>query len=223
MTASSLSLPSLSPNSSVPVGDVPLTFREFAMAERAPLSDIVREVFQFLRENKEHVVLFGAHAVNLYATPPRMTEDVDVMTDLDAERVAEEIKSRLSKRFHIAVRVRRATDVGFRVYQLQEPKNRHLVDVRSMNEDVAVREVSGVRVVEIADLVAMKVASYSSRSNKPKGLTDRVDLERLLNSHPELRQVGAAVEDALVRLGHPGLIGAWQSILSNPLELDDDE
>ncbi len=59
-----------------------------------------------------------------------MTQDVDILSTRAAE-LAEEIRRFLNDRFKIAARVREVRDgLGHRVFQLQKPKNRHLVDVR---------------------------------------------------------------------------------------------
>lgn len=204
------------------LGDQPLTLCEFVVAEALPLSEITRAVFEFLRANKKHAVLFGAHAVNLYADPPRMTYDVDVMTDLDAETMAESLRAHLAAKFHIAVRVRKA-ERGFRVYQVQKTGNRHLVDVRGITPRVNIRDFKGIHVIDPVDLVAMKVISLKARANRPKGLTDRVDLERLLVARPELREDPLLVVEALGRLGHEELVDAWYELASHPMEADEDD
>lgn len=202
--------------------ELSLTPSEYIMAESATLAAISSEVFDFLREQGKHVILFGAHAVNVYATPPRMTSDVDVMTDLDAGSVAEDIRARLARKFHIAVRVRKVKEEGYRVYQIQKDGNRHLVDVRAVTTDVHYRPVSGLNVIEVEDLVAMKVIAVSARGNKPKGLTDRADLERLLVAHPKLR-LDDRVQEALTRFGREDLLAAWKEIADNPMEQDDED
>ena len=108
-------------------GDGSLTFREFAMREPLPLATIHDAVLEFLR-GRTDAVLFGAHAVNAYVDEARMTQDVDILSPR-AEELAEELRTYLSQRFQIAVRVRTVADgLGHRLYQLRKPKNRHLVD-----------------------------------------------------------------------------------------------
>ena len=110
-------------------GDGSLTFREFAMREPLPLATIQDAVLEFLR-NRSDAVLFGAQAVNAYVDEPRMTQDVDIAS-LRAPELAEELRVFLNQRFHIAVRVRDIRDgLGYRLYQVQKPRNRHLVDLR---------------------------------------------------------------------------------------------
>lgn len=111
--------------------DRSLTFREFAMKEAVPLSEIQQFVLEFLCD-REDAAVFGAQAVNAYVDEPRMSQEVDILT-LNAERLAEEIRAGLNAKFNIAVRVRTVpSGLGYRVYQLQKPNNRHLVDIRSV-------------------------------------------------------------------------------------------
>jgi len=111
------------------LGDGSLTFQEFIMREPVPLATIHDSVLEFLR-GRDDAVLFGALAVNAYVEEPRMTQDVDVLSPR-AAALAEELRAHLRKRFHVAVRVRElAAGRGYRLFQVQKPKNRHLVDVR---------------------------------------------------------------------------------------------
>src|SRR5688500_10312432 len=110
-------------------GDGSLTLREFAMNEPLPLATIHEAVLNFLR-HREDAALFGAQAVNAYVEEPRMTQHVDILS-VRAAALAEELRAHLADTFKIAVRVREvAAGRGFRIYQLRQPKNRHLADVR---------------------------------------------------------------------------------------------
>src|SRR3984885_3525667 len=110
-------------------GDGSLSLREFAMREPLPLATIHDAVLEFLRD-RDDAVLYGAQAVNAYVDQPRMTQDVDIASPRAAE-LAEELRQYLNQRFHIATRVREFKEgIGYRIYQVQKPKNRHLVDVR---------------------------------------------------------------------------------------------
>ena len=114
-------------------GDGSLTFREFMTRQPLPLATIHDAVLEFLR-GWDDAVLYGAQAVNAYVKESRMTQDVDIASNR-AEELAEEIRKFLNQRFHIAVRVRRVRDgLGFRIYQVRKPENRHLVDVRPVTE-----------------------------------------------------------------------------------------
>lgn len=98
--------------------------------EALPLATIFDEVLSFLAL-REDAVVFGAHAVNAYCEPARMTAAIDVLST-DTAKLSDDLRALLSGRFGIAVRVREVKEGGFRVYQLRKPKNRHLVDVRQV-------------------------------------------------------------------------------------------
>jgi hypothetical protein len=85
-----------------------LTFQEFAMRETLPLSKIQEAILEFLQGRKD-AVLFGAQAVNAYVGEPRMTQDVDLLSNR-ADELAEELREFLSDKFHIAVRIRKVAD-----------------------------------------------------------------------------------------------------------------
>jgi hypothetical protein len=74
------------------LADAPLTLREFMSHEKLPLASIFRELFLFLRD-RDDAVLFGAHAVNVYCEPARMTQAIDVMST-DATELAEAVRAR---------------------------------------------------------------------------------------------------------------------------------
>src|SRR5262249_10681263 len=160
-------------------GDGSLTFREFVMREPVPLAAIHDAVLEFLRD-RDDAVLYGAQAVNAYVDEPRMTQDVDIAS-IRGEELASELRTFLNKRFHIAVRVRDIREgLGYRVYQVQKPKNRHLVDVRPVDALPPAKRVRKVLVVTPPELIANKVISMTDRKHKAKGLIDQADLYRLL-------------------------------------------
>src|SRR5665213_4072922 len=76
---------------------------------------------------------------------------------------------------------------GFRIYQVRQPKNRHLVDVRLVNEFPPTQMIADVRVLSPEELIAQKVMSYTHRRGQPKGGTDWRDLAVLLLSFPQLK------------------------------------
>ena len=171
--------------------DATLTLREFVMHEKVPLASVFREVFAYLAGRRD-IAVFGAHAVNAYCGGERMTEDVDILST-HADVVAEEIRELLASRFHIAVRVRSVADGnGLRVYQIQKPKPRHLVDIRKVRTLPATRVMSRVNVILPGELVAMKAISVAAREKRVKGLTDRADLHRLIDRFPEFGHTGSA-------------------------------
>jgi Nucleotidyl transferase AbiEii toxin, Type IV TA system len=197
--------------------DMPISLRE--TVERPSLAEIAQVVFDFLRTRRD-AVLFGAYAVNAYVEPPRMTEDVDVMST-DAAQLADDLRNLLADRFHTAVRVRElAGGRGFRVYQLRQPRNRHLVDVRHVEGLPLSRRVEGVSVVSPPELFILKLESYVARRRKPKGITDKVDIVRMLQAFPEFPDRGPVAQ---LLKGEPKAVrDALDEILSEGYEPDDD-
>lgn len=170
-----------------------LTFQEFIMREQLPLASIQNAVLEFLG-GRDDIVLFGAQAVNAYVVEPRMTQDIDLLSPRASE-IAQELRNYLSDRFHIAVHVREVGDGrGYRLYQVQKPNNRHLVDIRQVETLPETQEIAGVQVMAPADLIASKVISYYQRQGKPKSGTDWRDLAMLLLAFPELKTSAILVQ-----------------------------
>ncbi len=206
------------------LADAPLTFREFAMQEPLPLATIFRSIFEFLRERSD-VVLVGAHAVNTYCEVERMTQDVDLLA-LDAPGVAEALRKTLLEKFHVAVRVREVSlNEAYRIYQVRDPKNRHLVDLRQVASLPPFRTPEGVQLVAPEPLVALKVLALHSRGKKPKGGTDLVDLRRLMLALPHLQDgEGSAVASILSSMGAAGeVLELWRTLATSTIEADDDD
>src|SRR5438270_4721462 len=136
-----------------------LTFQEFAMREQLPLATIHDAVIEFLR-GRDDAVVFGAQAVNAYVSEPRMSQDIDVVSTRSNE-LAEELGEYLSERFHIAVRVLViGAGKGYRLFQIQKPRNRHLVDVRKTHSLPQTERIEDVLVMSPPELIAHKVISY---------------------------------------------------------------
>jgi len=156
------------------------------MREPLPLATVHEAVLEFVR-GRDDVVVFGATAVNAYVSEPRMTQDIDLMSTRATE-LAEELRSFLGERFHIAIRVRVIGDgKGYRVFQIRKEGNRHLVDLRPVATLPQAELIDGVRVVTAAELIARKVISLHSRRGQPKSGTDWRDLALLLLTFPELK------------------------------------
>jgi len=153
-----------------------------------------------------------------------MTQDVDVLSTRAAE-LAEEIRRDLAQRFHIAVRVREVkVELGFRVYQLQKEKTRHLVDVRAVEKPPPSRRVGNLAVLTPEALVAAKVVALQQRRGKPKAGTDWRDIAVLLLKFPDLKSEGSPVETELRALGaSQEVFGAWREIVRDPISPDVDE
>jgi hypothetical protein len=206
-------------------GDGALSFQEFVMGEPLPLATIHNAVLEFLR-GRDDAVLFGAQAVNAYVEEPRMTQDVDILSPRAVE-LAEELREYLNQRFHIAVRVREIREgLGYRLYQVQKPKNRHLVDVRPVAVLPPAQRVEEVLVVTPAELVAGKVLAYHHRRNQPKSFTDLRDLALLLLRFPELKEMAGPVRERLLAAGaDEAILATWQEVVSREIlpEEEDEE
>ena len=204
-------------------GDGGLTFREFAMREALPLSTIHDAVLDFLR-GRDDAVLFGAQAVNAYVDEPRMTQDVDIQSSRASE-LAGELRDHLSRIFQIAVREREVGGgQGFRLYQLQKPKNRHLVDIRRADPLPPSQRVQDVLVVSPPELIAEKVAAFVVRRGSPKSFTDRRDLAILLLTFPELKSEAGPVLDRLrANSADPTALAAWSELVAEEIRAEDED
>jgi hypothetical protein len=204
-------------------GDGALTFREFAMGEPHPLAVIHDAVLEFLR-GRDDAVLYGAQAVNAYVTESRMTQDVDIASTR-APELAEELRKFLNQRFHIAVRVRKVREgLGYRIYQVRKPENRHLIDIRPVDELPPAQRVKKVLVVTPPELIAHKVMSMVSRRKKPKGLIDQADLARVLLTFPELKEEEGPVAERLRAAGaDETVMAAWKDLVAQEILPEDED
>jgi hypothetical protein len=204
-------------------GDGALTFREFFMREPLPLATVHAAVLEFLR-GRSDAVLFGAQAVNAYVEEPRMTQDVDILSPRAGE-LAEELRTYLSERFQIAVRVRSVRGgIGYRIYQLRKPKNRHLADIRQVSRLPSHERLEDVAVLAPAELIAAKVVSMVSRPKTAKGMMDQADLRRLLLVFPELRtEIGPVAETLHASAASEAALSAWKELLSQEILPEDED
>jgi len=193
------------------------------MREPLPLAKVHDAILNFLR-NRDDAVLFGAQAVNAYVDEPRMTQDVDILSTR-AKALAEELRTHLVDTFKIAARVREvASGQGFRIYQLREPKNRHLAGVRQIDTFPPTQLVAEVRVPTPEELIAQKVISLRTRSNQPKGDTDRRDLKLLLLTYPHLKTESGPVEGRLRAAGaDESALTQWRQLAARPIDAGDDD
>jgi hypothetical protein len=200
-----------------------LTLREFAMQEPLPLATVHGAILEFL-QNRKDAVVFGAQAVNAYVEEPRMTQDVDILSTA-AEALANELREWLNTKFNIAVRVRTvAGGVGFRVYQLSEPKNRHLADIRQVASVPPSQEIGGVLVPVIEELVAQKVIAYTRRKGQPKSGTDWRDIAELLLAEPTLKQLSGSVNDRLIAAqAEQNVLDEWGRIVATEIAVANDD
>jgi hypothetical protein len=204
-------------------GDGSLTLREFAMREPLPLARIQEAVLEFLRHRSD-AVLFGAQAVNAYVDEPRMTQDVDILSPRAAE-LAEELRAHLGELFHVAVRVRVvAGGKGFRIFQLREPKNRHLAEVRQASEEIPTRLVADIRVPIPEELIAQKMIALTRRRGQPKSDSDLRDVKLLLLAFPALQKEEGAVRERLIAAGaEAAVMATWEQLARTVIQPPADE
>ncbi len=193
------------------------------MREPLPLATLHEAVLEFLR-GRDDVVVFGATAVNAYVPEPRMTQDIDLMSTRAAE-LAEEVRTHLSERFHIAVRVRMIGEgKGYRVFQMRKEGNRHLVDIRTVTILPKSELIDGVQIVSAAELIARKVISFYSRRGQPKSGTDWRDLALLLLTFPELKTESGVVAEILNSLGATeNELQTWNEVVRQEISEPDDD
>jgi len=204
-------------------GDGSLTFREFIMREPHPLAVIQDAVLEFLR-GREDAVLYGAQAVNAYVKESRMTQDVDIASTRALE-LAEELKDYLNRKFHIAIRVRMVREgLGYRIYQVRKPENRHLIDIRPVDELPPHQRVKKVLVVTPPELIAGKISALTRRRGKPKAGTDWRDLANLLLTFPELKQEEGPVAERLRAAGaDETIMAAWKDVVAQEILPEDED
>ncbi len=190
------------------------------MGEPLPLSNIHGAVLEFL-QGRDDVVLFGAQAVNAYVSEPRMTQDVDLLS-VNAKDFAEELRAHLGDKFHIAIRVREIGDgKGFRIYQTRKEGNRHLVDVRPVENFPETETVENIKILSPRELIASKVISFHSRKGKPKSGTDWRDLAVLLLRFPELKEkVSAVLKEKNVS---EAVLKTWKEIENQDFQIEDED
>ncbi len=200
-----------------------LTLREYIMRETLPLSSIQEAVLEFLR-GRDDAVVFGAQAVNAYVEEPRMSQDIDLMSTR-AAGLADDLRTFLAERFHVAVRVREIGDGrGYRVFQVRKEGNRHLVDVRAVGQLPRAERLADVLVIAPADLLATKVMAYHQRRGQPKSGTDWRDLALLLLRFPELKSNPEQVTDRLDALeASPDVVATWKQLATQEVVAPRDE
>jgi len=192
------------------------------MEEPLPLSTLHRAILKLL-QNRDDVVLFGAQAVNAYVKEPRMTQNIDIISNR-AALLAEELHQALHQQFHIALRVREVAQAqGYRLYQVQKLGNRHLVDIRQMDILPSAQRLAQILVLSPAELIAYKVIAYHQRRGQPKAGTDWRDIAMLLLTFPELKEFDGSVKNYLSSTS-PTILATWQEVVQQMIQpIDDDE
>ena len=193
------------------------------MREQLPLATIHDAVLEFLR-GRDDAVVFGAQAVNAYVGEPRMSQDIDLVSTRAVE-LAEELREHLSERFHIVVDDQEiGAGKGYRLFQIQKPRNRHLVDLRTVESLPHAQRIEDVLVTSPPELIAQKVISYHGRRGQPKAGTDWRDLAMLLLTFPQLKKEQGAVSDALKSIGvKEDVTQTWHELVAQEIvETEDD-
>ncbi len=189
------------------------------MREPLPLATIHEALLDFLR-GRQDAVLFGAIAVNAYVSEPRMTREIDLLST-DAKNLAEELKSFLSDKFHIVVRIREIGDKGLRIYQVRKKGNRHLIDVRLIEKFPEMEIVEEIQVLSPLELIISKVISFQSRYGKPKSWTDRRDIAVLLLRFSELKEIVA--ENLRAKNVGEAVLKVWAEISEENFQFEDED
>ncbi|MFN8405439.1 MAG: nucleotidyl transferase AbiEii/AbiGii toxin family protein [Anaerolineales bacterium] len=193
------------------------------MSETLPLATIQEAVLEFLR-GRDDAVIFGAQAVNAYVPEPRMSQDIDLLSPRAAE-LAEELRTHLSDRFRVGIRVREVADGrGYILYQIQKSGNRHLVDIRYVPVLPPSRRITEVLVASPEELIALKVIAYHLRRGQPKSGTDWRDIAMLLLAFPDLKQErGLVLERLNAENAGEEILKLWQVLVNQEIQTTDDD
>ncbi|MBE9107879.1 nucleotidyl transferase AbiEii/AbiGii toxin family protein [Nodosilinea sp. LEGE 07298] len=201
-----------------------LTFHEFVMGETLPLATLQAGVLEFLKQ-RDDAILFGAQAVNAWVNEPRMTQDIDLLSNRAAD-LAEELRIWLAERFQIAVRIREVKAGLDRIYQLQKSGNRHLINIRAVATLPPAERIEQVLVLTPPALIAQKVIAFYQRRGKPKSGTDWRDIAMLLLAFPELKvDAGQVTQQLIAANASSEILTVWQDLVHQtiqPVEEDDD-
>ncbi|HEY0347766.1 MAG TPA: nucleotidyl transferase AbiEii/AbiGii toxin family protein [Pyrinomonadaceae bacterium] len=113
---------------------------------------------------------------------------------------------------------------GYRLFQIQKPRNRHLVDVRTADSLPHAERIEDVLVMSPPELIAHKVIAYHARRGQPKAGTDWRDLAMLLLTFPELKKEKGAVSEALRLLGaKDDVIETWRELVAQEISDSEDD
>ena len=128
----------------------------------------------------------------------------------------------MSELFHIAVRVREIGDGKvFRIYQTRKEGNRHLVNIRPIEDFPETQTVEEIRILSPIELIVSKVISFHSRKGIPKAGTDWRDLAVLILRFPELKEkVSAALQAKNI---DEAVLETWSEIKSQDLRIEDED
>jgi len=205
------------------LGDGSLSFQEFARRELIPLARIHDAVLEFLC-GRHDAVLTGAHALNAHVDESRMSEDVDILSPRAGE-LADELRLYLAAQFGIEVAMREIGEGrGYRLFQIRKPKNRHLVDLRPVDELPPSRRIDGLQIVTPEELIASKIIAYHHRRGQPKSGSDWGDLASLLLTFPDLKRESGPVAERLRLAGAgPEVFAVWNDLVAQEIVAEDED
>ena len=164
-----------------------MTGREFLNAVANGKRDILAAVLRILRHTQAPYCVIGGLAVNAYAEPV-VSLDLDIVVALDkVEEVcaAAEAQGLTVRRFEHSVNLT-SPDSDLRI-QLQTDER-----YQKFIERAVETEVLGytMRVADPRDVLRGKLWAYQDTARRPsKRQKDLADILRLLEAHPELREV----------------------------------
>lgn len=104
---------------------------------------------------------------------------------------------------------------------MRKEGNRHLVDLRNVDELPETEKIENVLVLSPAELIASKVVSYHSRRGKPKARTDWRDLAVLLLRFPGLKEKVSEV--LLVKDVSEAVLETWAEILRQDFQFEEED
>jgi hypothetical protein len=188
-------------------------FRGIVAQEKTPLATIHQAVREFLR-GRDDAVIFGGHAVNSYVKEQRATQEIDLLS-MRTAKLATELRDYLDRRLRISLLIRKLNKGhGRRIYQATKVGSQTLVDIRPAAKLPLAKRLSGVLIMEPAELIASKVIAYHQRRDKPKADIDRRDFTMLLATFPELKSESGLVAERLFAAGvDQAVMEVWKELV----------
>jgi hypothetical protein len=173
-----------------------MTLRQFYDWQTEGGAKDVSRLVAALEEREISWCMIGGLAVNHWSVEPMTTADVDlVIVSERVEEAAEALKSIgfTEKRFQWSINIKGESKVSIQI------------STEEMYRDFPTRSVPAtvhgilMRVASIEDTMSGKIAAYQEPQSRPsKRQKDLSDISRLLEAHPEIRDlIPAAIYDKL--------------------------
>jgi hypothetical protein len=113
--------------------------------------------------------------------------------------------------------------LGLRIYQVQKPKNRHLVDLRPVEDLPPSQHIAGILVVTPPELIAGKVRAYHHRRGQPRAFSDLRDIAALFLAFPALKIANGEVSASLQKAGaDASLLATLRELAAQQITPNDD-